>query len=120
MGPGCCRGARHIEDECSMMHMVIRSSAETEQAEETIPRVMDLRVDQTEPAGPDRSKKHVLPNVGMQELGGRGKWDENHAKGVRYRAVKGVEESRVDEAVVRLVRRLVELGSERPFVLKVV
>lgn len=61
-------------------------------------------MDQTKPTGPDGTKEHVLPHVGVEDATGYKERDEDHAERVGNGAIECVEESRVDETVMGLMR----------------
>ena len=66
-------------------------------------------MDEAEPIGVEGPEGHVGPHVGVHAMGRGEEGDQDHAQGVRHRAVERVEELGVREPVVRLVRRTVEL-----------
>mmetsp|Transcript_32724 Transcript_32724/g.101967 ORF Transcript_32724/g.101967 Transcript_32724/m.101967 type:complete len:304 (+) Transcript_32724:3-914(+) len=92
-----------VEHEQPVVNMVVGCCAEAHHAEEAIPRVRILRMNQHKPVGVERAKCHVGPDVGRHHAGDNHERDYNHERGVRQRAVERVEEARVGEAVVRLV-----------------
>ena len=92
-----------IEDEALVVHVVIRRSAESEFAEERVPRVLDLGVYECQPARIDGAEGHVRPHIAMHELCRDGERYEDHANSVGDRSVESVEHFGVEEAVVWLM-----------------
>ena len=72
----------HVKDEGAMVDVMVAGGAEAEEAEEPIPRVMHLGMDQAQPRRPGSSEGHVFPHVCVEQLGGDRERDEDHAKRV--------------------------------------
>mmetsp|Transcript_13671 Transcript_13671/g.29647 ORF Transcript_13671/g.29647 Transcript_13671/m.29647 type:complete len:321 (-) Transcript_13671:325-1287(-) len=91
-----------------VVHMVIRRRAQPESSKEGFPRKCYLRVDQSQPVGVRRSKRHVRPHVTHPHDVRRGEEGEKyHYRRVRHAPVERVEQFRIGEFVVRLVRHAV-------------
>jgi len=92
--------------EKGMMDVMIGGSAKSQDVKEgMVPRKGVLGMDESQPVGVGRTKGHVGPHVdGIHDLCRTNEWNENHAHGIQDTSVKGIEEARVGELVMRLVR----------------
>mmetsp|Transcript_118906 Transcript_118906/g.333000 ORF Transcript_118906/g.333000 Transcript_118906/m.333000 type:complete len:379 (+) Transcript_118906:51-1187(+) len=97
-----------VEHEESVVHVVVGGRAEAQPAEQRVPRVGKLRVDQHEPIRIQGAEGDVRPDIRRHDARGEGERDDNHAGRVNDGPVEGVEEARVREAMVRLVGHPVE------------
>mmetsp|Transcript_13159 Transcript_13159/g.48840 ORF Transcript_13159/g.48840 Transcript_13159/m.48840 type:complete len:364 (-) Transcript_13159:29-1120(-) len=88
--------------------MVIGRRSEPDRAEHQVPWVRVLGVNHRQPVGEQRSERHVGPHVRRHDPGREEQRDQNHANGVHRRRGKRIEDPRVGEVVVRLVRNPVE------------
>lgn len=69
-----------------------------------------LRVDEGEPVGVDRAKRHVSPDVAVHHVSSHEKWNQDHQDRVGARPIERVKNPRVRKAVMRFVRRFIELS----------
>jgi hypothetical protein len=100
-----------VEHKQLVVHVVIGRRAKAHRAKEPVPSVRVLGVHEHEPVGVQSSESHVGPDVGRHQPRGEEEGQQDHAEGVCGGPVEGVEEARVGEAVVRLVRQAVEGGA---------
>mmetsp|Transcript_55667 Transcript_55667/g.169385 ORF Transcript_55667/g.169385 Transcript_55667/m.169385 type:complete len:239 (+) Transcript_55667:183-899(+) len=97
-----------VVDEESVVHVVVPRRAEAQAPEEGVPRVGELAMNQDQPVRVQGAESHVRPHVRRDEPRDNDKRHHDHARCVRQGAVKGVEEARVRESVMRLVGMAVQ------------
>lgn len=61
-------------------------------------------VNETEPIRDERTECHIRPDVGWDDTCSKKQWNNNHCKCIRWRAIVSIEELRIRELVMRLVR----------------
>jgi hypothetical protein len=98
-----------VEEEFSMVNMMVRSSSNSEKVKQRIPRVDVFTVDKSEVVCVDRSKSHVRPDVAVNYVGCNVERNKDHTHCVSKRAIEGIEEAWVAEDVMGLVGNLVAI-----------
>mmetsp|Transcript_79385 Transcript_79385/g.125239 ORF Transcript_79385/g.125239 Transcript_79385/m.125239 type:complete len:266 (-) Transcript_79385:47-844(-) len=92
------------------MHVMIGSSSKSEFPEHFVPGMDKLGMDQHQPVGVECAKGHVRPDVGRHQACHDHQRHQNHTNGVHQATIEGIKEAGVGEAMVRLVRILVDPG----------
>ena len=102
-----------IRSKYFVMHVVVCSRPKPDHAKYGVPYMRVLSVYQREPVCVQGAERHVGPDVGPSDQVTRAEQgQQNHEECVERGAVERVEEPWVCEAVVRLVRDLVERGAD--------
>lgn len=91
---------------------VVPGGAQADLAEGGVPGVVDLAVDEGEPGREGGAEGHVRPGVAVHGVRRRQEGEQDHAGGVRHGPIEGVEEGRLNEPVVLLVRQFVDARAE--------
>ncbi len=96
-----------IVEEEAVVNVMVSRGAEAHEAEERVPRVCVFAVDKAKPRRIRGPEGHVLPHVAVDDVGSEEEREQDHAQGVHAGPVEGIEQLRVEEAVVWLVAGLV-------------
>ena len=96
-----------------VVDVVVTGRTQSESSEHTVPRQSVFGVDHGQPVGVHRPEGHVGPDVaGPYDVGRAVQRYEDHEDGIGQRSVEGIEHAGVGEAVVGLVRLLVDGRTE--------